>query len=90
MKDIMQCPECRGEMKAKKATLHFERDNFYADIESVPAYLCSQCGTRLIPGVVAENVSDVVENLFHNARAKSELPEEFQSPCFSGISFHRI
>lgn len=71
MSQELRCPECRGEMNLKKVTLHFERDPFYADVESVPAYLCSRCGTRLIPGVVAENIGEVIDNLFRNAAAKS-------------------
>lgn len=77
------CPECRTPMTFKKTTLHFERGNFYADVENVSAYVCPCCGTRSIPGNIALNVSRTVEQLFKSASKSKPL-------SFTGISFQRV
>lgn len=77
------CPECRTLMTLKKTTLHFERGNFYADVENVSAYVCPRCGTRSIPGNTALAVSKTVEQLFKSV-------SKTKSVSFSGISFQRV
>ncbi len=76
-------------MELKKTTLHFEREEFYADVEDVSAYICPKCGTKSIPGKLAESIGNTVENLFKSARDAEETVEKDLSPSFSGISFHR-
>lgn len=73
------CPNCRGKMEAKRTTLHFEQGKFYADIENVSSFICSNCGTRSIPANVANSVSKTVEHLFKSAK----------EPVFTGISFQK-
>lgn len=75
------CPQCRNAMTEGKTTLHFERKNFYSDVENVSAFICSKCGTRSIPANVAKRVSDAVEHLFRSS---------VNQPAFSGISFHKV
>ena len=84
------CPECHTIMEMKKTTLHFEREGFYADVESVSAYICPKCGTRSVPGPLAVNINNTVETLFRSAKEAEENAEKGLSPAFSGISFHRI
>ena len=75
------CPQCHSLMSEGKTTLHFERKNFYSDVENVAALICPQCGTRSIPAEVAKRVSEAVEHLFRASIHK---------PVFSGISFHKV
>lgn len=78
------CPECGALMVSKRITLHFERDGFSADVNDVPARVCTQCGTEIIPGPVAEEVSRIVEMLFEAAQAPPEhLP-------FTSLSFQKL
>lgn len=84
------CPECHTIMELKKTTLHFEREGFYADVESVSAYICPKCGTRDVPGRLAVNISNTVESLFRSAKEAEEYADKELSPAFSGISFHKI
>ena len=48
-------------MKPGRTTLHFERNGFCANVESVAAMLCGKCGTRSIPGPTALKISNAVE-----------------------------
>ena len=84
------CPECHTIMEIKKTTLHFEREGFYADVESVSAYICPKCGTRSVPGRLAVNISNTVENLFRSAKEAEEYADKELAPAFSEISFHKI
>lgn len=74
------CPECGAAMKPGRTTLHFERNGFYADVESVAAMLCGKCGTRSIPGPTALKISEAVERIF---KAGKDLDS-------TGISFHKV
>jgi len=77
------CPECKTPMELRNITLHFERNGFSADVNDVPAYICSVCGTEVIAGPTAEDVGHLVDHLFETASARPErLP-------FSSLSFQR-
>ena len=75
------CPDCHKTINRGKTTLHFERKNFYTDVENVVAFICPQCGTRSILAEVAKRVSATIEHLFRTGTHK---------PAFSGISFHKV
>ena len=66
MEQTHLCPHGHT-MTLQKITLHFERDGFSADVHDVTAYVCPHCGSRLIPGLIAEQVSETVESLFKAA-----------------------
>jgi hypothetical protein len=74
-------------MTLQKITLHFERDGFSADVHGVAAYVCPECNVRLVPGVVAEQVSAAVEALFKTAT--SPVPAGFPLP-FSDLVFQQL
>ena len=66
MEQTRLCPHGHT-MTLQKITLHFERGGFSADVHDVTAYVCPHCGSRLIPGLIAEQVSETVESLFKAA-----------------------
>ena len=74
-------------MTLQKITLHFERDGFSADVHGVTAYVCPHCGSRLIPGLIAEQVSETVESLF-DAAAQAVPPKS--SVPYSRLVFHPL
>jgi hypothetical protein len=74
-------------MTLQKITLHFERGGFSADVHGVVAYVCPQCGARLIPGLIAERVSETIEALFKTA-SQPTLPE-FLMP-YSSLVFQPL
>jgi hypothetical protein len=53
----------------------------------VTAYVCPLCGARLIPGLIAERVSETVEALFKTA-ARPASPE-FLMP-YSSLVFQPL
>lgn len=65
-------------MALQKITLHFERGGFAADVHDVTAYVCPECNARLVPAVIAEQVSETIEALFkaaaHHTPLESPLP----------------
>ena len=82
-KGIRPCPECGTPMQLKNITLHFERDGFSVDVNDVPAYVCSRCGTEIIAGATAEQVGRLVDHLFE---AVSTAPERLP---FSSLSLQK-
>ena len=78
------CPECGAPMELKHIAIHFERNGFSADVNDVPARVCTKCGTEIIPGPTAEEVGRIVEMLFEAAQA---LPERLP---FTSLSFQRL
>jgi hypothetical protein len=82
MKTTLRCPEGQHTMKLRKISLHFERNGFAADVTDVPVYICPKDGTRLIPGEVAEQVSEFVEVLFKQAQESPKQAVPFSSLVF--------
>jgi len=74
------CPECKTTMNPGRITLHFEQNGYYADVENVPAMICSRCGTRSVPGPSAMKISETVQQLFAQAKNLDA----------TGISFHKL
>ena len=40
----MKCMHCRGEMKRATAPFHVDRHGYHLLLDTVPAWVCSQCG----------------------------------------------
>ena len=40
----MKCVHCRGAMKRGTASLHIDRKGCHLTLDSVPAWVCEQCG----------------------------------------------
>lgn len=74
-------------MTLQKINLHFERGGFAADVQDVRAYVCPECGVRLIPGSIAEQVSETTEALF--AAALHTEVSEALAP-YSRLVFQRV
>jgi len=86
MEQTRPCPNGHT-MILRKITLHFERDGFSIDAHDVTAYVCPHCGSRLIPGLIAEQVSETVESLFK--AASRAVPPESPVP-YSRLVFQRL
>jgi len=65
------CPECHGPMPLEKITVTYERDGVVLLVKEVPAWVCAQCGKRLITGEVATQVSDLLDHLKSRARSSN-------------------
>lgn len=40
----MNCIHCRGEMQRSKAPFHVDRNGYHLVLDTVPAWVCDQCG----------------------------------------------
>ncbi len=40
----MECVHCRGKMVRKKVPFQVDREGYHLTFESVPAWVCTQCG----------------------------------------------
>jgi len=40
----MKCLYCKGQMKRGKAPFHLDRKGVHLSLDSVPAWVCEQCG----------------------------------------------
>ena len=40
----MTCIHCRGEMQRSKAPFHVDRNGYHLVLDTVPAWVCDQCG----------------------------------------------
>lgn len=77
---LRPCLECGTTMDSGRITLHFEQNGYYADVENVPAMICSRCRTRSVPGPSALKISETVQQLFAQAKHLDA----------TGISFHKL
>ena len=42
--DIVNCLHCRGTMRRAAAPFNIDRNGYHVLVDSVPAWICSQCG----------------------------------------------
>ena len=40
----MKCIHCQGKMKKAAAPFHVDRKGYHLSLDSVPAWVCGQCG----------------------------------------------
>lgn len=40
----MKCMHCKGNMERKTAPFHIDRKGYHLIFDSVPAWVCTQCG----------------------------------------------
>ena len=56
----MKCIHCQGEMERKIAPFHVDRKGYHLTLESVPAWVCSQCGEVYFDEREVEKVQEVI------------------------------
>jgi YgiT-type zinc finger domain-containing protein len=57
----VKCIECRGIMNPSVMSLQLERGEMVLIFEDVPCFECTSCGQQEIPGVIAEEISNLAE-----------------------------
>ena len=59
------CPNCKNrKIKIGETDLNLKRGKFEVDIKGVPAQICEACGEIVIPGSIAEPISEFAESAF--------------------------
>lgn len=58
--EIMECYYCKGNLVRSTSSYYVKRDNYHLVIESVPAWVCEQCGEIYFSPEVLERMDAVL------------------------------
>ena len=64
----MNCIWCRGRMQRSKAPLHADRNGCHLRFDTVPAWVCGQCGEAYFEEREVEAVQRAIKGLDRQAR----------------------
>lgn len=64
----MNCIWCRGRMQRSKAPLHVDRIGYHLRFDTVPAWVCGQCGEAYFEEREVEAVQCAIKELDRQAR----------------------
>ncbi len=56
----MKCMYCQGEMTRGNAPFHIDRKNVHISLDSVPAWVCTQCGEVYFEETEVDAVQDII------------------------------
>lgn len=59
----MTCPQCRAVLKQGTAPFHVDRKGYHLLFDTVPAWVCSQCGEVLFEEGEVEAIQGAIECL---------------------------
>lgn len=63
----MKCMYCQGEMKRGKAPLHIDRKDVHVSLDSVPAWVCTQCGEAYFEEAEVNAMQEMIKALDEQA-----------------------
>ena len=63
----MNCIWCRGRMQRSKAPIHVDRNGFHLRFDTVPAWVCGQCGEAYFEEREVEAVQRAIKGLDRQA-----------------------
>ena len=64
----MKCIHCQGEMRKGATPLHVDRKGCHVLLDSVPAWVCQQCGEAYFE----ENEVDAIQDLIQSVEQKAD------------------
>ena len=56
----MKCMYCQGEMARGNAPFHIDRKDVHVSLDSVPAWVCTQCGEVYFEETEVNAVQDII------------------------------
>ncbi|HJX17153.1 MAG TPA: YgiT-type zinc finger protein [Acidiferrobacterales bacterium] len=56
----MKCMYCQGEMARGTAPFHIDRKDVHVSLDSVPAWVCTQCGEIYFEEAEVNAVQDII------------------------------
>jgi len=59
----MKCMHCQGLMKKSIAPFHIDRKGYHLTLDSVPAWVCSQCGEAYFDESEVDSIQEIIQNL---------------------------
>ena len=64
----MKCLHCQGEMARGSAPLHVDRNGCHILLDSVPAWVCTQCGEPYFEEREVDAIQDLIQSVEQNAK----------------------
>ena len=64
----MKCIHCQGEMKRATAPFHVDRDGYHLVLDTVPAWVCEQCGEAYFEENEVEAIQGAITALDQRVR----------------------
>ncbi len=64
----MKCIHCQGEMKRGAAPFHVDREGCHLLLDTVPAWVCAQCGEAYFEEKEVDAIQDLVRSLQEKAK----------------------
>jgi len=59
----MKCMHCQGLMKKSIAPFHIDRKGYHLTLDSVPAWVCSQCGEAYFDESEVDSIQEIIQSL---------------------------
>lgn len=59
----MKCIHCKGEMKKGSAPYHIDRKGYHLQLDSIPAWVCSQCGEVYFEESEVDSIQATIKSL---------------------------
>ena len=65
----MECFYCKGSLKKGKTSYVVNRKSYHLVLDSIPAYICKQCGEPLFTSEGAELIQEMIGELDRRTEA---------------------
>ncbi len=59
----MKCMYCQGEMKKETAPFHIDRKGYHLTLDTVPAWVCKQCGEVYFDEPEVDSIQEIIKAL---------------------------
>jgi YgiT-type zinc finger domain-containing protein len=59
----MKCLFCKGEMKKGETPVHIDRKGCHVTLDSVPAWVCTQCGESYFEEAEVDAIQDLIKSV---------------------------
>ena len=59
----MKCPHCAGTMQKSAAPFHADRKGYHLTLDSVPAWVCTQCGEAMFEALQVDAIQEALRTL---------------------------
>ncbi len=59
----MKCIHCNGTLKKKTAPYHVDRNGYHLILDTLPAWVCSQCGEHFFEAKEVDSIQEAVRTL---------------------------
>ena len=64
----MNCTHCHGQMKRSKALFHVDRNGYHLVFDTVPAWVCEQCGEAYFEEREVDAIQNAIKGLDQQAQ----------------------